>query len=40
MQNGGYKRAKTYEEALEFVTKDDEALTPSPIADLGGESAM
>ena len=40
MQNGGYKRAKTYEEALEFVTKDDEASRPSPIADLGGESAM
>ena len=40
MQNGGYKRAKTYEEALEFVTKDDEASTPSPIADRGGESAM
>ena len=37
---GGYKRAKTYEEAIEFVTKDDEASTPRPIADLGGENAM
>ena len=36
---GGYKRAKTYEEAVELVT-NHEASMPTPIADLVGDNTM